>query len=299
MSARTKYRPFAPWYYERETALFEEESRAGWHLTRRTGNKADYLYDPSIRYRYAMDYRAGHREDRYLELFRDDGWELVGTVSDPYERRANVTILYNLPPIHPHPAEGCWYIFRKKYDPTLPEDAYLISDEGELLEKRNSLAGTYVRHGIGMALCILIPLLLALLWPLLKPLLLFLPYLVTSALILFYRAHSIRTSRGRLPRYALDTGLKILATLLLVLGCIAPCLKVIPEANRVVRQMTRTENLYRTELDPVEYLQNTAGFLEPGEDYRVYTMDTVTIVFTEDGGTFFYKKSLPGGCRVV
>lgn len=293
MSTRTKRRPFAPWYHERELALFEEESRSGWHLIRRTRSRMEYAYDPNIRYRYAMDYRAGHREDRYLEFFADDGWELVGTVSDPYELRADVTILYNLPPFRPHPTEGCWYIFRKKYDPTLPEEEYRISDEGELSEKRDSLARTYTRHGIGMALCLLIPILLALLWPVLRPLLLFLPYCATAAGIHFYRARSIRTSRGKLPRYGLDTGLKILATLLLVLACAGPCLKVIPEVNRIVREMTHSENLFRTELDPVDHLKNVAGLLEPGEDYEVFSTDTVTIVLTEDGGSFFYQKLSP------
>lgn len=293
MSARTMRRPFAPWHHEREIALFEDESCAGWHLTSRTGSKMEFAYDPSVRYRYAMDYRAGHREDRYLEFFRDDGWELVGTVSDPLERQANVTLLYDLLPLRPHPAEGCWYIFRKKYDPTLGEEEYRISDEGELLEKRASLAGTYTRYGVSALLVSLVPILLAILWPALRPLLLFLPYCVTAAGTHFYRARCIRTSRGRLPRYGLDTGLKILATLLLVLGIGGLCAKVIPEVNRVTREMTNSENLFRTELDPVDHLQNVAGYLEPGEDYDVLAFDTVTIVFTEDGGTFFYKKASP------
>lgn len=291
MSTRTLRRPFAPWYHEREIALFEDESCAGWHLTSRTRSKMEFAYDPNIRYRYAIDYRAGHREDRYLEFFADDGWELVGTVSDPYERRGIVT--YAMPPFRPHPAEGCWYIFRKRYDPTLPEEEYRVSDERELLEKRDSLARTYTRHGIGFALTLPVPILLALLWPVLRPLLLFLPYCVTAAGIQFYRARCIRTSRGRLPRYGLDTGLKISATVLFALAVVSPFITVIPEVNRVVREMTRTEDLWQTERDPVDHLQNVAGFLEPGEDYEVLASDTVTIVLTEDGGSFFYKKGSP------
>lgn len=293
MSTKTIRRPFAPWYHEREVALFEEESCSGWHLIRRTRSKMEFEYDPGIRYRYAMDYRAGHREDRYLEFFADDGWEPVGTVSDPYEQRANVTILYDLPPFRPHPAEGCWYIFRKKYDPTLSEEDYRVSDEGELLEKRASLARDYIRYGISMGLTLLIPILLAILWPVLRPLLLFLPYCATAAGIHFYRAHCIRVSRGKLPRYGLDTGLKILATVLLVLGAMAPLVKVIPEVNRVIRETTRTEDIWKTERDPVDHLKNVAGFLEPGEAYEVLASDTVTIVLTENGGSFFYKKGSP------
>ena len=61
MSTKTIRRPFAPWYHEREVALFEEESCSGWHLIRRTRSKMEFEYDPGIRYRYAMDGIAGGR----------------------------------------------------------------------------------------------------------------------------------------------------------------------------------------------------------------------------------------------
>lgn len=284
---------FAPWYHEREISLFEEESRSGWHLVKRSMGEMEYEYDPAAQYRYAIDYRAGHREDRYLELFQEDGWELVGTISDPFERRACVT--YTLRPFRPHPAEGCWYIFRKAYDHTLPEEEYrILSEDGELQEKRDALARTYTRHGIGMALCLPIPILLTLLlWPVLRPLLLFIPYCAMAAGIHFHRVRCIRDARGKLPRYRLDTWLKALATLLLAAAITAPSGVLLTNAARISQQMANSSSLNRTALDPADFLINEAGYIGADEAYTVYATDTMTIVLLEDGRSFYFKKASP------
>ncbi len=143
---KTERARFSPWYAQRELSLFASQSRSGWHLVRRTHRELEYEYAPKLQYRYAMDYQAGHREDRYLESFRDDGWEIVGAIPAPFERWACVTLLYHLPPLRPHPAEGCWYIFRKEYDPALTEAEYeIFSETRELEQKRRELTRSYTR----------------------------------------------------------------------------------------------------------------------------------------------------------
>lgn len=106
--------PFRPWYWEAELKELDAASAEGWQLTARTGKAVEYEYDPAVRYRYAMDYRFGHREEQYLPFFIDAGWELVnwqGNAEDCFE--------------------GRWYFFRKVYDPELPEEEYQIATDEE------------------------------------------------------------------------------------------------------------------------------------------------------------------------
>ena len=90
---------------ERLRAL-DQASAEGWQLVKVGSFRIHYKKDPNVRYRYQMDYRNVDDLDRYLELFREQGWEQVcAVVSGRY--------------------------FRKRWDPSLPEEAYEIFTDPE------------------------------------------------------------------------------------------------------------------------------------------------------------------------
>lgn len=83
----------------------DQASAEGWQLVK-IGWHIHYEWNPNVRYRYQMDYRSVDDLDRYLELFREQGWEQVcAVVSGRY--------------------------FRKSWDPSLPEEAYEIFTDPE------------------------------------------------------------------------------------------------------------------------------------------------------------------------
>jgi len=110
-----------------------------------------YEYNPDAEYRYAIDYRMEHNETLYLELFEDDGWQLVGTVVDGFNaRQPGKTKMFSK-------RDGCWYIFRKEYDPGRPDVDYEIAtDEESISEFRRTLTRKYRR--------LLIPEIILFLW---------------------------------------------------------------------------------------------------------------------------------------
>lgn len=278
---------FAPWHYHRERAQWEEESRSGWHLTRRTERTMEYSYDPELQYRYAVDYRTGHNEEDYLSFFLPDGWELVGSIPTPFERRLCVTLLYDLPPVRPHPAEGCWYIFRKKCERGLIEADYCIfSEKEELEEKRRELVHSYERYALGALLVLLFVGLVGALAPLAMPAWCYLPYLALAAVIQFRRARCLHTPpKGRALR-GLDLGLRILATVLLLAGILGMW------GLRGRWFSASGDYQASTDQKPLDFLL-AEGYLLPGEEYELYATDTMAIALMADGRSFYFSKKDP------
>lgn len=128
MTMKTRRGRFTPWCWEAERDEYNDESRRGWHLAKRTIRDMTYEYDPDVEYRYAIDYQHWHNENVYLELFELDGWELVGTVGDAFDAKDPGDGLFRT-----H-FEGCWYIFRKEYDPGRPDVEYEITTDRESLD---------------------------------------------------------------------------------------------------------------------------------------------------------------------
>lgn len=107
------FKPFAVWNYREEVEYLNDASAKGWQLVRSTfGTK--FKWNPDVRYCYQTDY-TGKIEDmgRYLETFREQGWEYVSSCKG-------------------------WHYFRKPYDPTLPESEYEIFTDRDSLNERNS-----------------------------------------------------------------------------------------------------------------------------------------------------------------
>lgn len=142
-TTKTEKRRFMPWCREAEQDQYNEESRRGWHLSQRTFRSMTYEYDPDVEYRYAIDYRYWHDESRYLELFEEDGWELAGTIGDAFDSAGRFVTLDS----SRDNTAGCWYIFRKKYDPLRPEAEYEIATDDESIQAlRNTLKRKYQRE---------------------------------------------------------------------------------------------------------------------------------------------------------
>ena len=54
-TTKTRRGRFTPWCHEAERDEYNDESRRGWHLTKRTLRDMTFEYDPDVEYRYALD----------------------------------------------------------------------------------------------------------------------------------------------------------------------------------------------------------------------------------------------------
>jgi hypothetical protein len=79
-----KFRWFWAWQDDREEEWLGSMSRGGWHLSE-FGFPCVYHFrkGESKRYVYRLDFQTSKMKDRevYLQLFRDAGWEHVGSMS--------------------------------------------------------------------------------------------------------------------------------------------------------------------------------------------------------------------------
>ncbi|CAM3637161.1 DUF2812 domain-containing protein [Cohnella lubricantis] len=84
--ARVKKRhTWLSWNYREEEKWLTEQSAAGWHVVKPNAFSQELEKDDSVRYVYRIDYQHNSRNKAdfadYLQLYADDGWEYVGTVS--------------------------------------------------------------------------------------------------------------------------------------------------------------------------------------------------------------------------
>ena len=114
---RTSWTYYLAWHYESEIEKLNQASDQGWQLVRGGGFLSKFVRDPSLRYRYQLDRRRVEEMGRYIETFREQGWEYVNSTFNH------------------------WHYFRKRYDPALPEEEYeIFTDLGSLREMNGSLA---------------------------------------------------------------------------------------------------------------------------------------------------------------
>ena len=110
-SHKTVFRGYFAWDYDKELEELNRMSQQGWQLVKGGCFHSRFVKNEGQRYRYQLDYRPDVEDmDRYLETFREQGWEYVNST-------------YN-----------GWRYFRKVYDPALPEEEY------EIFTDRSSLA---------------------------------------------------------------------------------------------------------------------------------------------------------------
>lgn len=120
MACNIKIKPtlYLVYDYDLEEANLNAMSLKGWQLKK--GGLFHHTYERNDQcYRYKLDFNNkvninSEEFDRFLSIFEEQGWELV-----------NSTI-------------NGWHYFRKKYDPSLPEEAYEIyTDDTSLLVMLN------------------------------------------------------------------------------------------------------------------------------------------------------------------
>lgn len=128
MARQTKvsHKIYSAWNYAGELADLNRASQEGWQLIKGGCFSSRFKKDPSIRYIYQLDFQP-HIEDmpRYLETFREQGWEYINTTFNG------------------------WSYFRKVYDPALPAEQY------EIFTDRSSLQEMHDRwNRVGLVACI-------------------------------------------------------------------------------------------------------------------------------------------------
>lgn len=108
---KTIHRTFFAWNYQAEIEHLNKASEDGWQLVHGGCYSSKFVENPDIQYRYQIDF--GNKEDmgRYIETFREQGWEYVNSTFNN------------------------WHYFRKLYDPSLPEEAYEIFTDSQSLKE--------------------------------------------------------------------------------------------------------------------------------------------------------------------
>lgn len=110
---KTSYKTYTAWNYQKELEDLNSASAQGWQLVHVGCFRRKFVKKPDLRYVYQLDYQKVEDMGRYIETFREQGWEYVNSTLNG------------------------WHYFRKLYDPALPEDAYEIFTDKESLQEMN------------------------------------------------------------------------------------------------------------------------------------------------------------------
>lgn len=108
------FKIYSAWNYEKEVEDLNRASEEGWQLVRGYGLHSKFVKNEHVRYRYQLDYGKIDDIGRYIETFREQGWEYVNSTFNG------------------------WHYFRKFYDPALPEEEYEIFSDRESLHEMNN-----------------------------------------------------------------------------------------------------------------------------------------------------------------
>ena len=104
---KTSYKMYSAWNYEKEIEDLNAASEEGWQLVKGGCFHSRFVKNPNVRYRYQLDFGKIEDLPRYLETFREQGWEYVNSTFNG------------------------WHYLRKLYDPALPEEEYQIYTDRE------------------------------------------------------------------------------------------------------------------------------------------------------------------------
>ena len=111
---KTSFKSYAAWNYQKEIEDLNKASLDGWQLVKGGCFHSKFRKNPDICYRYQLDYRKIEDMGRYIETFREQGWEYINSTFNG------------------------WHYFRKLYDPARPEEEYEIFTDRESLNEMNS-----------------------------------------------------------------------------------------------------------------------------------------------------------------
>ena len=110
---KTSFRSYSAWNYEKEIEELNRASAEGWQLIKGGCFHSNFEKNDAVQYRYQLDYGKIDNMSRYIESFREQGWEYVNSTFNG------------------------WHYFRKIYDPALPEEAYEIYTDRQSLKEMN------------------------------------------------------------------------------------------------------------------------------------------------------------------
>ena len=111
---KRSFNVYSAWNYQKEVEDLNAASEQGWQLVRGGCFSSKFVKNPDIRYRYQLDFGKIEDMGRYIEMFREQGWEYVNSTFNG------------------------WHYFRKVYDPSQPEEAFEIFTDRESLHEMNS-----------------------------------------------------------------------------------------------------------------------------------------------------------------
>ncbi len=176
MQGKTKrsFKAYTAWNYEQEIEDLNRASEQGWQLVKGGCFSSTFEQDPNVRYRYQLDFRKIDNMGRYLETFREQGWEYVNSTFNG------------------------WHYFRKRYDPSLPEEAYeIFTDRESVREMNRRWARIALVIGIVVGLLAVISLVRMIRRPNIPTLILMLTFAIESAFLLRGVAIMRRTDAGK------------------------------------------------------------------------------------------------------
>jgi hypothetical protein len=291
------HRRFFRWDYAQEQRLLDEDSAQGWQLSGRTPWRVTYEYDPTVRYRYAIDFRRDHDEARYLDTCREMGWELVTGLGDatPLDWSMHGFPWNDYFTPKAHPADGKWYIFRKPYDPEAPEEEYALETDPE---SRRDMHQQIVRKYNWLCLrsyslwVILFIVLGNRVW---EPstlrtavyALAIVLWAVGNGIYYLWNKFSLSLPKGWLTR-RVKNALRTASTLFWALVTLAVLALL---AANLVQLASSLSHLPGMIYDPVSYLEYTS-YIPVTQDTQidVYTTGTLTVVLTEDGESYLFTR---------
>ena len=124
MKTKRRFTMYPAWEYRREVEDLNRLSDAGWQLKKGGCFRSVFYRDETARYRYALDYN-NHIDDpsRYRDTFAEQGWEFI---NDTFNG---------------------WHFFRKRYDPSLPDEEYEIYTDEQSVQ---DMAGRWSRLGYAL-----------------------------------------------------------------------------------------------------------------------------------------------------
>lgn len=124
---RTSFNVYSAWNYEQEIEDLNKASEQGWQLVKGGCFHSRFVKNPDIRYRYQLDFGKIEDMGRYIEIFREQGWEYINSTFNG------------------------WHYFRKLYDPELPEEAYEVFTDRESIQEMNE---RWARIALGVAVAL-------------------------------------------------------------------------------------------------------------------------------------------------
>ncbi len=108
---KTSYKLYPAWFYKEKIAEYNKASEEGWQLIKAGCLRSKFVYNKDIQYRYQMDFRKIEDKGRYMETFREQGWEYIDSTWNG------------------------WHFFRKIYNPALSAEDYEIFTDQESLRE--------------------------------------------------------------------------------------------------------------------------------------------------------------------